>query len=133
MAGGSTDAAAVLRGLNKLTGAKLSSAELHELAAEIGSDVAFCIAGGTQLASGRGEVMSPLPPLPDCSIVICKPDFRYPRRSFSASSIPSSCAATPTLPVYAQRLKRAISAASCAGCTMSLRMYPTAGVPPLPG
>ncbi len=75
MAGGSTDAAAVLRGLNKLTGARLSSAELHELAAEIGSDVAFCIAGGTQLASGRGEVMSPLPPLPDCSIVICKPDF----------------------------------------------------------
>ena len=75
MAGGSTDAAAVLRGLNKLTGANLSSPELHELAAEIGSDVAFCIAGGTQLASGRGEVLSPLPPLPDCSIVICKPDF----------------------------------------------------------
>ena len=75
MAGGSTDAAAVLRGLNKLTDANLSSSELHELAAEIGSDVAFCIAGGTQLASGRGEVLSPLPPLPDCSIVICKPDF----------------------------------------------------------
>lgn len=75
MAGGSTDAAAVLRGLNKLTDARLSSAELHVLAAEIGSDVAFCIAGGTQLASGRGEVLSPLPPLPDCSIVICKPDF----------------------------------------------------------
>lgn len=75
MAGGSTDAAAVLRGLNKLTDARLSSAELHALAAEIGSDVAFCIAGGTQLASGRGEVLSPLPPLPDCSIVICKPDF----------------------------------------------------------
>ena len=75
MAGGSTDAAAVLRALNRLTGAGLSSAELHELAAEIGSDVAFCIAGGTQLASGRGELLSSLPPLPDCGIVICKPDF----------------------------------------------------------
>ena len=75
MAGGSTDAAAVLRGLNKLTDARLSSDELHGLASGIGSDVAFCIAGGTQLASGRGDALSYLPPLPDCSIVICKPDF----------------------------------------------------------
>ena len=75
MAGGSTDAAAVIRGLNRLTGAGLSGKELHELAAGIGSDVAFCISGGTQLASGRGEVLSPLPSLPDCSIVICKPEF----------------------------------------------------------
>ena len=75
MAGGSTDAAAVIRGLNRLTGAGLSGKELHELAAEIGSDVAFCISGGTQLASGRGEILSALPSLPDCSIVICKPEF----------------------------------------------------------
>lgn len=75
MAGGSTDAAAVLRSLNKLTDARLSSDELHGLASGIGSDVAFCIAGGTQLASGRGDALSYLPPLPDCSIVICKPDF----------------------------------------------------------
>lgn len=75
MAGGSTDAAAVIRGLNRLTGAGLSGKELHELAAEIGSDVAFCISGGTQLASGRGEILSTLPSLPDCSIVICKPEF----------------------------------------------------------
>ena len=75
MAGGSTDAAAVLRGLNKITGAGLTGAQLCELAAEIGSDVAFCVSGGTQLASGRGEVLSELPALPDCGIVICKPEF----------------------------------------------------------
>lgn len=75
MAGGSSDAAAVLRGLNKLTGAGLSCEQLEELASEIGSDVAFCIAGGTRLAAGRGEILTPLPPLPDCHIAICKPEF----------------------------------------------------------
>lgn len=75
MAGGSSDAAAVLRALNRLCGTRLGCAELEALGAQIGSDIAFCIAGGTQLASGRGEVLSALPPLPDCKIVICKPDF----------------------------------------------------------
>lgn len=75
MAGGSSDAAAVLRALDKLCGTALGSERLEQIAAKIGSDVAFCVAGGTQLASGRGEVLSPLPPLPDCTLVICKPDF----------------------------------------------------------
>lgn len=75
MAGGSSDAAAVLRALNRLCSARLSRSQLEALGAQIGSDVAFCVAGGTQLASGRGEVLSPLPALPSCKIVICKPDF----------------------------------------------------------
>lgn len=75
MAGGSADAAAVLRGLNKLTGAKRSYEELCELGLRIGSDVPFCIRGGTALAEGRGERLTPLTPLPDCPIVICKPEF----------------------------------------------------------
>lgn len=75
MAGGSSDAAAVLRALDKLCGTALGCERLEQIAAKIGSDVAFCVAGGTQLASGRGEVLSPLPPLPDCTLVICKPDF----------------------------------------------------------
>lgn len=75
MAGGSSDAAAVLRALDRLCETRLGCARLEEIAAKIGSDVAFCVAGGTQLASGRGEVLSPLPALPDCTIVICKPDF----------------------------------------------------------
>ncbi len=75
MAGGSSDAAAVIRALNRLFDKPLSAAELEQLAADIGSDVAFCVRGGTQLASGRGEVLSELPPLCDCYTVICKPDF----------------------------------------------------------
>lgn len=75
MAGGSTDAAAVLRGLNRMFSYRLNRKELEELGATIGSDVPFCIAGGTQLATGRGEILQDLPPLPDCSIVICKPSF----------------------------------------------------------
>lgn len=75
MAGGSSDAAAVLRALDRLCGTGLGGARLEEIAARIGSDVAFCVRGGTQLASGRGEKLSVLPQMPDCAVVVCKPDF----------------------------------------------------------
>lgn len=75
MGGGSSDAAAVLRALNRLTGAGKTEAQLCALAEELGSDVPFCVAGGTQLAEGRGEILTPLPPMPDCAIVIAKPAF----------------------------------------------------------
>ena len=75
MAGGSADAAAVLRALNRLTGAGFSLRELEKLGESLGSDVPFCVSGGARLAEGRGEILSPLPPLPDCAIVICKPAF----------------------------------------------------------
>ncbi|NGP45796.1 4-(cytidine 5'-diphospho)-2-C-methyl-D-erythritol kinase [Bacillaceae bacterium SIJ1] len=73
LAGGSSDAAAVLRGLNRLWKLKLSLSELAELGAEIGSDVSFCVHGGTALATGRGEVITPLPPPPSCWVVLAKP------------------------------------------------------------
>ena len=75
MAGGSADAAAVLRALNRAFDAPLSKEELLVLAAEIGSDVPFCLGGGTALARGRGEVLEALPPLPDCWFALCKPSF----------------------------------------------------------
>jgi 4-diphosphocytidyl-2-C-methyl-D-erythritol kinase len=75
MAGGSTDAAAVLRGLNVLTGAGLSADKLREIGLTLGSDVPYCISGGVKLAQGQGEILSPLPDVPDCYIVICKPPF----------------------------------------------------------
>ena len=74
-AGGSSDAAAVLRGLNELTGAGLSRRALAEIGARVGSDVPYCVLGGTMLAEGRGEILTPLPPLPACFIVLCKPAF----------------------------------------------------------
>ena len=74
-AGGSSDAAAVLRGLNTLTEAGLSRDALAQIGASVGSDVPYCVLGGTALAQGRGEVLTPLPALPACSIVLCKPRF----------------------------------------------------------
>lgn len=75
MGGGSSDGAAVLRGLNRLTGAGLSREQLQELGFRIGADIPFCIAGGTQLAEGKGEILTDLPAIPACDVVICKPDF----------------------------------------------------------
>lgn len=75
MGGGSSDAAAVLRAMNRLYGSPLSTARLEGLACSVGSDVAFCVAGGTALATGRGEKLSPLPPMPDCGFIVCKPEF----------------------------------------------------------
>ena len=75
MAGGSADAAAVLRGLNALLGLGLSPARLEEIGAKVGSDVPYCVRGGTVLAEGRGEVLTDLPPLPACWAVIAKPPF----------------------------------------------------------
>ena len=75
MGGGSSDAAAVLRAMNALFGHALSTSELEQLSCSVGSDVAFCVAGGTALATGRGEKLEALPALPDCAFVVCKPEF----------------------------------------------------------
>lgn len=75
MGGGSSDAAAVLRALNAVLGHLMSGGELEMLGAELGSDVPFCVHGGTSLAEGRGELLKVLAPLPLCYIVICKPEF----------------------------------------------------------
>lgn len=72
LAGGSSDAAAALRLMNRWYNLELSTAELEELAAELGSDVPFCVAGGTQLAYGRGEQLTLLPPLEPCTVILAK-------------------------------------------------------------
>ena len=73
LGGGSSDAASALLALRKLYAPALSDTELETMAAALGSDVPFFIRGGTQLATGRGEVLSPLPPLTDGWFVIVKP------------------------------------------------------------
>jgi 4-diphosphocytidyl-2-C-methyl-D-erythritol kinase len=75
MGGGSADGAAVLRGLNTLFEVGLDANTLRKLAESVGSDVPFCIEGGTSLARGRGEILTQLSPLPQCSIVVCKPSI----------------------------------------------------------
>lgn len=75
MGGGSADAAAVLRALNKHYGAPFSILALAELGADVGSDVPFCVLCGTAMVEGRGERLRKLPDMPDCVFVVCKPDF----------------------------------------------------------
>jgi 4-diphosphocytidyl-2-C-methyl-D-erythritol kinase len=75
MAGGSSDAAAVLKGLNRLWRLGLSTEEVAQLGTQIGSDVAFCVYGGTAVATGRGEIISPIPSPPPCWVVLAKPDI----------------------------------------------------------
>lgn len=75
LGGGSADAAAVLRALNRHFGEPLSIAALAELGAQVGSDVPFCTLGGTAMVEGRGERLRKLPDMPDCIFVVCKPDF----------------------------------------------------------
>ena len=75
MGGGSADAAAVLRALNRHYGEPLSIGALAELGAQVGSDVPFCVVCGTAMVEGRGEKLRRLPDMPDCIFVICKPEF----------------------------------------------------------
>ncbi len=75
MAGGSTDAAAVLRGLRELYAPQLSRDELEMIGAQVGSDVPYCVRGGTALAQGRGEILQDIPSTLRCYYVICKPGF----------------------------------------------------------
>lgn len=75
LGGGSSDAAAVFRSLNRHYGMPLTIQELAELSAKVGSDVPFCVLGGTVMVEGRGEFVRKLPDIPCCHIVICKPEF----------------------------------------------------------
>lgn len=75
LGGGSADAAAVLRALNRHYDYPLSLPALAELGASVGSDVPFCTICGTAMVEGRGERFRKLPDMPDCVFVICKPDF----------------------------------------------------------
>ena len=73
LAGGSADAAAVLRGMNKLFDLNFNAEKLCEIGANIGSDVPFCVIGGTCLAKGRGEILTKLPAMKDFPVVLMKP------------------------------------------------------------
>lgn len=75
LGGGSSDAAAVLRGLNRLWGLQLSLYQLAEIGVLIGSDVPFCVHGATALVSGRGEKVEKLSSPPSCWVVLAKPDI----------------------------------------------------------
>lgn len=75
MAGGSTDAAATMKGISRLFGLDAPLPQLMEYGVSIGADVPYCIMGGTALAEGIGDVLTALPPAPECVILVAKPDI----------------------------------------------------------
>lgn len=78
LGGGSADVAALLRLLRERYAPQLDTAALERIGFQVGSDMPFCVRGGTALAEGRGEILTDLPPLPPCFFVLCKPDFGIP-------------------------------------------------------
>ena len=78
LGGGSADVAALLHILRDTYAPELPATELERIGFTVGSDMPFCVRGGTCLAEGRGEVLTDLTPLPDCPIVLCKPNFGIP-------------------------------------------------------
>ena len=78
LGGGSADVAALLRLLREGYAPDMPREALEAVGGQIGSDMPFCVRGGTALAEGRGEVLTDLPPLPECRFVLCKPDFGLP-------------------------------------------------------
>ena len=75
LAGGSSDAAATLIGLNKLYQTGMSLAQLQKLGVKLGADIPYCLMLGTALSEGIGEVLTPLPPMPACWVLLVKPDI----------------------------------------------------------
>lgn len=73
MAGGSSDAAAVLYGVNRMFGLGLSPRQLEQRGEKLGADVPYCVLRGTALCEGIGEILTPLPPMPQCQILIARP------------------------------------------------------------
>lgn len=91
MAGGSTDAAATLLGMNQLFALGLSLEELQKLGVKIGADVPYCLQGGTALSEGIGEILTTLPAAPDCFVVVGKPEIsvstKYVYENLHANSL----------------------------------------------
>lgn len=73
LAGGSSDAAATLRGINRLFELGLSDDELRQLGVTLGADIPYCISGGTAIAEGIGEIITPIPAIPNCWLLLVKP------------------------------------------------------------
>ena len=116
LAGGSTDCAAVLRGLNRLWGLELPETELCRLGAGLGADVPFCICGGTMRGTGIGEELKRLPPLPAWSVVIVHP--RVPVQTSQAYALFDS--RIQTAPVAVDAVEQAVRAGDFQGLTAAM-------------
>ena len=106
LGGGSADVAALLRLLRQRCAPDMPREELEKIGALTGSDMPFCVRGGTALAEGRGDILTDLPPLPDCRFLICKPDFGLPTGPMFARLHFDKSAPHPDVDGMAAALKR---------------------------
>ncbi|GGD99474.1 4-(cytidine 5'-diphospho)-2-C-methyl-D-erythritol kinase [Paenibacillus nasutitermitis] len=129
LAGGSSDAAAALRGLNRLWELGISEDELCTLGAELGSDVPFCVTGGTAIARGRGEKLEPIGNPPQCWVVLAKPPINVSTADVYGKFRASELKHHPSTPAMLSAIERGSFADVCANLgnvleTVTLHAYP---------
>lgn len=129
LAGGSSDAAATLRGLNRLWRLGIPAQELQELGAELGSDVPFCVTGGTALATGRGERLTPIASPPQCWVVLAKPPINVSTAEVYGRVRANNIAVHPSALRMQQAIEAEDFAAVCAGLgnvleDVTLKLHP---------
>lgn len=129
LAGGSSDAAAALRGLNRLWQLQIPEEELCTLGAELGSDVPFCVTGGTAIARGRGEKLEPIQNPPQCWVVLAKPPINVSTADVYGKLRASELAHHPSTQEMVSAIERGSFSDICAGLgnvleSVTLDLYP---------
>lgn len=129
LAGGSSDAAATLRGLNRLWRLGISEDELCGLGAELGSDVPFCITGGTAIARGRGEKLEPIHHPPQCWVVLAKPPINVSTADVYGKLRANELQRHPSIPAMSEALANGSFHKMCDHLgnvleTVTLELYP---------
>ncbi|MFC5406760.1 4-(cytidine 5'-diphospho)-2-C-methyl-D-erythritol kinase [Cohnella soli] len=129
LAGGSSDAAAALRGLNRLWDLQLPLSELEALGAELGSDVPFCIRGGTALATGRGERLESLQAPPQCWVILAKPPINVSTADVYGKFRVNDLKSHPSIPDMLSAISRQSFPDMCAALgnvleSVTLHRYP---------
>ena len=105
LAGGSSDAAAALIGMNQMFSLGIREQRLMELGVTLGADIPFCIMRGTALSQGIGEILTPLPPVPECWLLIVKPSFSMSTR-FVYQHLDPKTALHPDIDGMVEAIKR---------------------------
>ncbi|MEV5030828.1 4-(cytidine 5'-diphospho)-2-C-methyl-D-erythritol kinase [Paenibacillus sp. LPE1-1-1.1] len=129
LAGGSSDAAAALRGLNRLWKLQIPEEELCRLGAELGSDVPFCVTGGTAIARGRGEVLEHIANPPQCWVVLAKPPINVSTADVYSRFRANELKEHPSIPNMVSALERGSFNDICEGLgnvleNVTLDVYP---------
>ena len=119
LAGGSSDAAMTLIGVNRLFRLGFSTEELMARAAKIGADIPYCILQGTALSEGIGEILTPLPPMPNCHILLCKPNISVSTRDVYGALKADELSRHPDI----DGMIRSLSERNLAGVTAEDAMY----------